>query len=236
MKDYLSFIASDELEGRDTPSAGLDAAAKYISTHLARWKVKPAGDDGTYFQRIALRRSKVDARQTRAEVNGQSFSFGEDLIAQPVGGAASAPVVFVGHGWLVKSKNLNPYRNIDVKDKIVLALGGFPKGLAPTDLTGKQGEDWSNPVDYAQKNGAQALIYIASAQAIANWPQTRRLVTETGALQVEKFIKPDAAKMPVLSISAKMADALLQGESQAATILNPDTKDKAEKRSGRRMS
>lgn len=227
MKDYLSFIASDELEGRDTPSAGLDAAAKYISTHLARWKVKPAGDDGTYFQRIALRRSKVDARRTRAEINGQSFSFGEDLLAQPIAGTVSAPLVFVGHGWLVKSKNLNPYQGIDVKDKIVLALGGFPKGLAPADLTGKQGEDWLSPIDYAQKNGAKALLYIPSALALTNWPQTRRVVTEFGALQVEKFIRPGAAQMPIISISAKMADALLQGESQAATILNPDARDKA---------
>src|SRR4051812_49154380 len=106
MKDYLSYIASDELEGRDTPSSGLDAAAKYISTHLARWGVKPAGDDGTYFQRIALRRTKVDAAATRAEVNGQSFSFGEDLLAQPIAGKANAPLVFVGNGWFVKSKSL----------------------------------------------------------------------------------------------------------------------------------
>jgi hypothetical protein len=228
MKDYLAFIASDELEGRDTPSLGLDAAAKYISTHLARWGVKPAGDDGTYFQRIALRRTKVDAAGTRAEVDGQSFSFSEDLLAQPIAGTISAPVVFVGNGWLVKSKNLNPYRNIDVKDKLVLALGGFPKGLLPTDLTGKQGEDWSTPIDYAQQHGAKGLIFISSAQALANWPQTRRVVTEIGTLQVEKFIKPEAARIPIVNVSAKMAEALLKGETQAATILNPDTRGKAE--------
>jgi hypothetical protein len=228
MKEHLSFIASDELEGRDTPSPGLDAAAKYIATHLARWNVKPAGDDGTYFQRIALRRSKIDARRTRAEVNGQSFSFGEDLLAQPIPGTASAPLVFVGKGWMVKSKNLNPYRNIDVKDKIVVALGGFPKGLTPIDLTGKQGEDWFNPIDYAQKHGAKGLIYIPSAQALANWPQTRRVTTEFGALQVEKFIKPNASQMPIISVSMRMAEALLQGESRAAMILNRDTRDQAE--------
>src|SRR2546423_10527766 len=91
MKDYLSFIASDELEGRDTPSTGLDTAAKYIADHLKNWGIKPAGDDGIYFQRIALRRTKVDAQVTRAEVNGQAFSFGEDFLAQPIAGTASAP-------------------------------------------------------------------------------------------------------------------------------------------------
>ena len=228
MKDYLAFIASDELEGRDTPSAGLDTAAKYIAAHLKRWGIKPAGDDGTYFQRIQLRRTKLDAEGTRAEVNGQAFSFGEDLLAQPIAGTASAPLVFVNHGWVVKSKNLNPYQNIDVKEKIVVALGGLPKGITPVDLAGKQGEDWSNPIDYAQKHGARGLIYIPSAQGLANWAKTRRGATEIGGLQVEKFIKPGAPQMPIISISAKMAAALLQGEKQADVILNLETRSGAE--------
>jgi CubicO group peptidase (beta-lactamase class C family) len=228
MREYLSFIASDELEGRDTPSPGLDAAAKYIADHLKRWGVKPAGDDGTYFQRIALRRTKLDAAATRAEIGGQSFSFGEDFLAQPIPGTASAPLVFVGYGWTVKSKNLNPYQNFDVKDKIVVALGGFPKGLVPTDLVGKQGEDWANPIDNAQKLGAKGLIIIPSAQGLANWPQTRRVVTEFGALQVDKFIKPNAGQVPVISVNTKMAEALLQGEKQASVILNPETRHQAE--------
>ena len=227
MKEYLSYIASDELEGRDTPSPGLDAAAKYIAAHLSRWGVKPAGDDGTYFQRIALRRTKLDAAATRAEVNGQSFSFGEDFLAQPIPGTASAPLVFVGYGWTVKSKNLNPYQNLDVKDKIVVALGGFPKGLLPTDLAGKQGEDWANPIDSAQKHGAKGLIFIPSPQALTNWPQTRRVVTEFGALQVDKFIKPNAS-LPIVSVSMKMAEALLQGEKQASAILNLEMRHQVE--------
>src|SRR3982750_1804861 len=50
----LTFIASDELEGRDTPSRGLDIAARYIAEHLANWGVKPAGDNGPYFQKVPL--------------------------------------------------------------------------------------------------------------------------------------------------------------------------------------
>src|SRR5947209_16372474 len=57
LKDYLYFIASDEMEGRDTPSRGLDTVAKFIAMNLSRWGFKPAGDDGTFFQRIALKRN-----------------------------------------------------------------------------------------------------------------------------------------------------------------------------------
>src|SRR5688572_8120066 len=59
LSDYLHFVASDEMEGRDTPSRGLDLTAKFIATNLSRWGIKPAGDNGTYFQKIALDREVV---------------------------------------------------------------------------------------------------------------------------------------------------------------------------------
>src|SRR5215211_2409127 len=83
LKDYLYFVASDEMEGRDTPSRGLDTTAKFIATNLSRWGLKPGGDNGTYFQRISMQRVKLEPAATRAEINGQAFSFGEDLLAQP---------------------------------------------------------------------------------------------------------------------------------------------------------
>ena len=54
MSDYLYFVASDEMEGRDTPSRGLDTTAKFIAMNLSRWGFKPAGDNGTFFQKIRL--------------------------------------------------------------------------------------------------------------------------------------------------------------------------------------
>src|SRR6266480_1007513 len=78
LKDYLSFIASDEMEGRDTPSRGLDTTAKFLAMNLQRWGFKPAGDDGSFMQRIALRRDRVDASQTRVEFNTQLATIGED--------------------------------------------------------------------------------------------------------------------------------------------------------------
>src|SRR4030095_7832473 len=99
IRDYLTVIASDEMEGRDTPSRGLDLTAKFLAMNLSRWGLKPAGDNGTYFQRIALQRVKLDAAGRSLEVGGQKFAFGEGLLAQPVAGtAASAPLVFVNHG------------------------------------------------------------------------------------------------------------------------------------------
>src|SRR6185295_17434252 len=49
MRGHLSFIASDALEGRNTPSPGLDIAAEYIAAQFRRAKLEPAGDQD-YFQ------------------------------------------------------------------------------------------------------------------------------------------------------------------------------------------
>src|SRR6202162_1041114 len=80
LKSYLYFIASDEMEGRDTPSRGLDTTAKFIAMNLERWGFKPAGDDGSFFQRIALRRDQLDGAHSTAEINGQKFTFGDDFL------------------------------------------------------------------------------------------------------------------------------------------------------------
>lgn len=52
LREHLSYIASDALEGRATYSEGLGLAAGYIAQHLKQWGVQPGGDNGTYFQRV----------------------------------------------------------------------------------------------------------------------------------------------------------------------------------------
>jgi hypothetical protein len=52
LRGHLSFIASDALEGRATPSRGLDLAAEYIAAQFRRAGLEPAGTDGSYFQTV----------------------------------------------------------------------------------------------------------------------------------------------------------------------------------------
>src|SRR5262245_36753432 len=161
LKDYLAFIASDEMEGRDTPSRGLDAAARFIAAHLSRWGLKPAGDDGSYFQRVALTQKKIDPALSYVEINGQRFNFGEDFLAWTMAGAASGPLVYVSHGWVIKAKNIDAFQGLDVKGKIVIINnGGLPKGMSFKELQGKQGVDWEAPDDAAQKRGAKGVIVV----------------------------------------------------------------------------
>src|SRR6266404_7979393 len=75
LRGHLSFIASDALEGRNTPSRGLDIAAEYIAAQFRRAGLEPAGDDG-YFQTANWMYSQRDmtAFTMSIEANGQSVT------------------------------------------------------------------------------------------------------------------------------------------------------------------
>ncbi|HEX8151452.1 MAG TPA: M28 family peptidase [Pyrinomonadaceae bacterium] len=161
MKEILYTIASDEYAGRDTPSPGLDKTAQFIADRLKKLKVKPAGDKGSYFQRIALTRTEVDREHSTAQLGERSFRIGVDFFpAGRASGEAEAPVVYAGYGWVIRSKNINPYEGIDVRDRIVVVSGD---GVAPPPgvaIPGLRAGDWESPVSYAQKNGARALVLV----------------------------------------------------------------------------
>src|SRR6476469_794004 len=72
LKEWLSYIASDELQGRQIYTEGLGLAAAYIADHLAEWGVQPAGEDGTYFQTVKVVGVKTTSNSSvTVEVDGQ---------------------------------------------------------------------------------------------------------------------------------------------------------------------
>ena len=211
LKDLLTFIASDELEGRDTPSRGLDTAAKFIAQHLSSWGIKPAGGDGTYFQKIPLRHSKIDPSGTRLEVNGQTYNYGEDFLSSfTPSNFSGAGIVFAGNGWVIKSKNIDPYQGVDVKDKVVVVVNSLPKGITFNDLKGPAGQDWSSPPLYAQTHGAKAVIAFATYGSLANWAANRWTQSDKGIVE---FGKPQTLiSIPTFTVTPRVINALFQGE------------------------
>jgi hypothetical protein len=216
LKEHLSFVASDAMEGRDTPSKGLDATAKYIADELKKLGLKPAGDDGTYFQRIALRREKVDTMRTTFTLDGKTYMFGDDFLVSGARGSAEGQMVFVGHGWIVKSKNIDAYKGIDVKDKIMVVAGtGLLPGMTRADVGGKAGVDYDDAESYAQRNGARGLIVVPRTRNIARFWTFRRTSLERGAYQVERFeAQPSSSsQLPTIYASQQLLDALFAGEA-----------------------
>ncbi|PYR91209.1 MAG: hypothetical protein DMF84_18065 [Acidobacteria bacterium] len=136
LKEWLSYIASDQLQGRRVYEEGLGLAAAYIADHLKEWGVKPAGDDGGYFQVVKV--LGVDTKSNSSvtvAVNGQTKTFkdGEGVTfsknqggKQTVTGAAE----FVGYGLSLPERNHDDYKGRDVSGKIVIYLGRGPEGVA----------------------------------------------------------------------------------------------------------
>ncbi|MGH9800190.1 MAG: hypothetical protein ACRD82_07480, partial [Blastocatellia bacterium] len=218
LREFLTFIASDELEGRDTPSRGLDIAAKFIAFNLSRWGFKPAGDNGTFFQHIALRRGQIDKDQTKVEFGGQGYKVSEDFIPRPSVGTASGQLVYVGHGMVIKSKNINAYEGIDVKDKIVVVSMGLPKGVQQSDLTGKPGEDYESVYSYASKHGAKGIVSVPRSIQLTGWEASARQAMGGGRIVLESA-RGDQS-LPEVVASAKLLNAIFQGEEiDGATAL-----------------
>ncbi|MGH9903864.1 MAG: M28 family peptidase, partial [Pyrinomonadaceae bacterium] len=211
LREDLYFISSDEMAGRDTPSPGLDETARFIAARLAKLKLKPAGDDKTYFQRIALRSFKVDPEGTKAQVAGRAYKFGQDFLAGTANGQAAGPLVYVGHGYRIDSKNINAYRGVDVRDKIVVtAAGVLPPGVARGELKGEAGGEWDNAASYARRNGARGLIQIP--KNFERYWRFGRFRANRDSFQVERFQDQEADSLPTITPSAEMINALFANE------------------------
>ena len=125
LKEWLTYIASDELQGRATYSEGLGLAAGYISSHLAQWGVKPAGDHGTYLQVVKVLGVRTTSRATvTVEVNGQTRTFNDgDGITFPreMGGKQTVVadrVQFAGYGLTLPSGTHDDYAKLDPGGKL----------------------------------------------------------------------------------------------------------------------
>ncbi|MGH9947505.1 MAG: M28 family peptidase [Pyrinomonadaceae bacterium] len=223
LSSYLHFVASDAMGGRDTPSQGLDITAEFLKFNLKNWGFKPAGDNGTFFQKIQLRTESVDPANNSLSIAGNAFTQGDDFFRLNGEGSASAPMVFAGNGWMVKSKGIDAYQGIDVQGKIVVLYGeGFPDfgtvtrrpaGIAETDLKGEAGVDWADPLTYAQKRGAVGIMLVASPQLQGSWGQARGFLGRGRTRMVFPGADNSSPKIPVALVSTKVGDAIFTGES-----------------------
>jgi Peptidase family M28 len=131
LKEWLTYLASDEFEGRNTFSEGLGLAAGYLAGQLKALGVKPGGPNGSYFQRVAVLGVKSDNKSTvTVEVNGESRTFkNKEGISFPanVGSKRSFTadqIEFVGYG--LSMPDHSDYAGKNVKGKVVVYLGSAP--------------------------------------------------------------------------------------------------------------
>ncbi|MFL6303239.1 MAG: peptidase M28, partial [Candidatus Sulfotelmatobacter sp.] len=103
---HVRFLAHDLLEGRGTGQRGGDLAAEYIATQFAEYGLKPAGDHGTYMQKVPLVgiTTLPETRFTLVPKRGEAMNLKSldeyvayDQTQQPESNV-DAEIVFVGYG------------------------------------------------------------------------------------------------------------------------------------------
>ena len=213
----LRVIASDALEGRESLSPGFRAAAAYLADELGALGLTPRGDDGTFLQRVTMRRTVVDPEATRVELDGRGFAYGDDLLANGRG-TATGPVVYVGHGWRVPSRGIDPFAGVDVRGAILLVLPGMPSGLSWHDLqTLARKADYWTPEDNAEALGAVGVIRVPASGELADWERLDRRQTKEGTLVVDR-LTPEASTLPSVTAGPRLLAALMHGEREGARL------------------
>jgi hypothetical protein len=172
MKKDVTFLASDECEGRGIGTKGLERAAEYIAQRFKELGLKPGGADGTYFQPFPIMRgSEKDGTSSLVLTGpyGQTITLrpGTDFEVSGLSGAgkASAPVVFVGFGVTAKAAGYDDYAGIDVKDKVVVALRRVPRWS--NDAMPFDGPRKTQHAEFENKQ-AQAALHEAAALILVN--------------------------------------------------------------------
>lgn len=181
IKAHLKFLSHDLLEGRDTGSAGLEIASIYLASQFEQYGLEPAGDNGTFLQRVTFRQSFLDQESpelTFIKPDGEmKLEYPKEYIAGPSSMSEMASVkgemVFAGYGITAAELEHDDYAGLDVDGKVVVILSGKPKSFPSEE--GAHFASGYQKAKYAADNGAIGLISISTPRAEAVRPYTRSL-------------------------------------------------------------
>jgi hypothetical protein len=137
LREWLTYLSSDELQGRATYTEGLGLAAAYITDRLAEWGVKPAGDKGSYYQTVKVLGVRATSRSSvTVAVNGQKRTFkdGEGVVfPRRMGGKQTVTgdqIEFMGYGLSMPAAGHDDYAGTAPEGKVLVWLGAAgPKAV-----------------------------------------------------------------------------------------------------------
>jgi len=180
IETHVRFLSHDLLEGRGTGQRGGDIAAEYIATQFALYGLKPAGDNGSYLQKVPLAgiTPGADTRFSLVRTNGQKLELkpldeyvAYDQTQQPESNI-DAEIVYVGYGIEAPEFNWDDYKGVDVKGKVLLMLVNEPPSDDPKFFAGKAltfyGR-WVYKYEEAARKGAVGAILIHKTE-MASYP------------------------------------------------------------------
>ena len=217
----VKYLSDDALQGRGTGQKGGDMAADWIAEQFKSYGLLPAGDAGTYFQKINFFGVTTDPKQTQfafvpksgAEI---SLKFADDYVANDDTHATKseidAPLVYVGYGIEAPEYHWDDYKGTDVKGKVLLMLVNEPPSDDPNFFKGKAltyyGR-WTYKYEEAARRGAVGVVLIHKTDmASYGWEVVRNSWGgETSLLKDDTDPKLKSAGWIQLEVARKLAQA-----------------------------
>jgi Zn-dependent M28 family amino/carboxypeptidase len=232
IRAHVRFLSHDLLEGRGTGQRGGDIAAEYIATQFALDGLKPAGDNGTYMQKVPMVGTTLSPETTfslvPAKGSPRDLKFLSEYTAydetQQAESNVNADIVYVGYGIQAPEYQWDDYKGVDVKGKVLLMLVNEPPSDDPKFFKGKAltyyGR-WVYKYEQAARKGAVGAILIHKTD-MASYPWDVVRNSDSGEksylkldgspkLQVASWIHLDAAQalaaLAGLDLEKMMVDA-----------------------------
>jgi Zn-dependent M28 family amino/carboxypeptidase len=172
IRAHVKFLADDLLEGRGTGTRGGDIAANYIATQFALYGLKPAGDDGTYLQKVDFTGVLTQSSSSMTVVSSKGAApldlrLGEDYVTnnqtQTDSVTIDAPIVFVGYGIDAPEYQWDDFKGVDVKGKVVLLIVNEPPSKDPKFFKAEAMTyygRWTYKFEEAARKGAVGALII----------------------------------------------------------------------------
>ncbi|HSY30834.1 MAG TPA: M28 family peptidase, partial [Verrucomicrobiae bacterium] len=215
IRAHVKFLSSDLLEGRGMGQRGSDIAAEYIATQFALDGLKPAGDQGSYFQEVPMVKITTlpDTTMSLVPKSGEPLQLKnlDDFVihneTQTDVADIDAPIVFVGYGITAPEYKWDDYKGIDLKGKVALLFVNEPTSDDPKFFKGKAltyyGR-WTYKYEETARHGAVAALIIHRRDlASYGWEVVRNSngkdksylrLDGTPRLQAASWIQLDVAK------------------------------------------
>lgn len=231
LRAHTRFLAHDLLEGRGVGTRGGQLTEEYLATSLAAFGLRPAGEDGTYFQTVPMvgittsptsQLTAVGRGGTSKQFKWQDEFVGATHLQKP-DVSFDAEAVFIGHGIVSKPEKWDDYKGVNVKGKIVVVFTNEPQPENPQVFKGKTltyAGRWTYKFEEAARQGALGAIIIHTTPTAGyGWDVVRnswskedpqmKLQPGRPALSFAGWVTQEAGNA-LLAMSGKSVDELLK--------------------------
>ena len=231
---HVEFLASPAMKGRGAGTPELDRAAAYIADRFQEAGLQPAGDAGSYFQKLTVTtgaKMGADNRLEAARNRGvEKLEPGADYIPINFSGSGevSGPVVFAGYGISADELGYDDYAHFDVKDKIVIVMRYEPDFFEEEQQRGRRGRrrrftrhsHLIAKAINARNRGAKAVILVEGSPA--------RRDGGDSLIKFGSISGPADAGIPMVQAKHSVVEKWLRGSGRSLRILRKDINGKQE--------